>query len=260
MHEYLEMSTEEDIWTVRLNRPAERNVLSVGMMQALTAAAHRLQDEPAARAVILAANGPNFTAGADLKDAKRWGVDKASLAAQRAAPKIGERMCQAWEDIPAMTVCAVEGYCIGGGTALAICTDFRVVAASAYFRLPEVALGIPLSWGALPRLVRMLGPSRAKRAIALCETFTGRDAVDFGLADFHAGDGQAYAAALDLARRIALLPDVAVKMTKEAVNVTAHALNRLASFMAHDQVALAAQSAEAVAARSAFAAAKKRRS
>lgn len=260
MSEILQVGDSDGIWTVRINRPEVRNVLSIDLMNELTAVARRLQDEPDVRAVILAAAGDNFTAGADLKDPKRWDLSRAGVAERRAFPYIGERMCQAWEDIPAMTICAVEGHCIGGGTALAVCADFRVLARSAYFQLPEIALGIPLSWGALPRLVRLLGPARAKRAIVLCDRFTGREALEIGLADYLAEDGQAYAEALKLAGRIADLPETAVKMSKEAINVTANALNRLASFMARDQLALAAHGDEAVAARARFAERKKRKS
>ncbi len=260
MSAIVQVSNRDAIWTVRINRPEVRNVMSIELMNELTAVARRLQDEPGVRAVILAANGDNFTAGADLKDPQRWNLDTAGLAEQRALPHIGERMCQAWEDIPAMTIFAVEGYCIGGGTALAVCTDFRVIAASGYFQLPEIALGIPLSWGALPRLVRLLGPARAKRAIILCDKIGGQDAVDFGLAEYLAADGQAYAEALKLAQRIAELPETSVKMSKEAINVTANALNKLASFMARDQLALAARSDEAAAARAKFAARRKPRS
>ena len=71
--------------------------------------------------------------------------------------------------------------------------DFRVIGASAWFWLPEIAIGIPLGWGALPRLVRLLGPARAKRFIILCDRFKGREAVDFGLAEYLVADGQAYA-------------------------------------------------------------------
>ena len=223
----------------------------------MTQTAERLRDEAGVRAVILTAAGEHFSAGMDLKDLKRWDTDKQSLVERRALASTGERMCQAWENIPALTLCAIEGHCIGGGAALAVATDLRVIGASAWFWLPEIAIGIPLGWGALPRLVRLLGPAKAKRFIILCDRFAGREAVDFGLAEYLVADGQAYAEALNLAARIAALPEIPVKMSKEAVNATANALNHLASCMVSDQVALAAASEEAVAARAKFAARKK---
>lgn len=259
MHELLLIDATDGVYTVRINRPERRNVLSIELMESLTLAAHRLQQTEDCRAVILTATGPNFSAGVDLKDPRRWKLDKASLAERRAFPYVGERMCQAWEDVSAMTICAIEGHCIGGGAALALCTDFRVVGASAYLQFPEISIGLPLSWGAVPRLVRLLGPVGAKRAVVLCEKLAGARAVELGIADFIAPDGQTYAEAQALARRVAKLPDVAVKMSKEAINVTSNALNRLASFMARDQVALASQSTEAAAARAKFARRKKPR-
>lgn len=256
MSQLVDIQAKDGIWTVRLNRPEVRNAFSIELMRSLTQAAERLRDEAGVRAVVLAAAGEHFSAGMDLKDPKSWDPGKQSLAERRSLASTGERMCQAWENIPALTLCAIEGHCIGGGAALAVATDLRVIGASAWFWLPEIAIGIPLGWGALPRLVRLLGPARAKRFIILCDRFTGREAVDFGLAEYLVADGQAYAEALTLAARIAALPEVPVKMSKEAVNATANALNHLASFMVSDQVALAAGSEEAVAARARFAARK----
>jgi enoyl-CoA hydratase len=252
MKDVLQIENDEGITTVRINRPEHRNVLSIALMRALTETARQLHDADDVRAVILTGAGPHFSAGADLKDPRRWQLDQGDIASRRALPYIGERMCQAWEEIPAVTICAIEGHCIGGGAALAICADFRVVGTSGYLHFPEVALGLPLSWGALPRLVRMLGPVKAKQAVVLCEKFAGRQAVELGIADYLAADGETYREALALARKAAALPSLSVRMGKEAINVTSNALNKLASFMARDQLALAAHGAEAVAIREKF--------
>jgi len=251
--EQVDCDVREGIATVRIRRAERRNVLSIALMEELTAVATVLQGNADVRAVVLAAEGPNFSAGVDLKDPRRWNLDDASLAVRRALPYVGERMCQAWEDIPAVTVCAIEGHCVGGGAALAIATDFRVLGTSAYIHFPEVAIGLPLAWGALPRLVRLLGPAKAKRMVVLGEKLRGPEAVAFGIAEYVADDGHSLARAGALAEQAARLPAEAVRMGKEAINVTSNALNRLASFMARDQVALAAASREAVAARARFA-------
>jgi len=251
--EQVGVERQEDVVSVRIRRADRRNVLSIDLMEELTRIALSLQQDADVRAVVLAADGPNFSAGVDLKDPRRWNLDDASLGVRRAMPYVGERMCQAWEDIPAVTFCAIEGHCVGGGAALAIAADFRVLGASAYMHFPEVVIGLPLSWGALPRLVRLLGPAKAKRVVVLGEKLCGAEAVAFGIAEYIAEDGSSYARALDLATRVAGLPQDAVRMGKEAINVTSNALNRLASFMARDQVALAAGSREAVEARARFA-------
>jgi enoyl-CoA hydratase/carnithine racemase len=152
-----------------------------------------------------------------------------------------------------MTIGAIEGHCIGGGAALAAALDWRVIGSSAWFWLPEIALGLPLGWGALPRLVSLLGPARAKRFIILGERLQGQQALDFGLAEYLVPDGQAEAEALKLAQLVVDLPEVAVTMSKQAVNASANALSHLASHMVSDQLALALASEEALAARARFA-------
>jgi enoyl-CoA hydratase/carnithine racemase len=252
MSELLDIQAKGGVWSVRLNRPQTRNAFSLELMRSLTKTAQQLRDEPGLRAVVLCAAGPHFSAGMDLAEVQKSDASKLSLAERRTLAALGERMCQAWEDIPAMTIAAIEGHCIGGGAALAAALDWRVIGSSAWFWLPEIALGLPLGWGALPRLVSLLGPARAKRFIILGERLQGQQALDFGLAEYLVPEGQAEVEALKLAQRVVELPEVAVAMSKQAVNASANALNHLASHMVSDQLALALASEEALAARARF--------
>ncbi|MBZ4211409.1 MAG: enoyl-CoA hydratase/isomerase family protein [Rhodoferax sp.] len=253
MSDLIEIQASGGVWSVRLNRPQTRNAFSLELMRSLTKTAQQLRDEPGVRAVILCAAGPHFSAGMDLAEVQKSDAITLSLAERRTLAALGERMCQAWQDIPAMTIGAIEGHCIGGGAALAAALDWRVIGSSAWFWLPEIALGLPLGWGALPRLVSLLGPARAKRFIILGERLQGQQALDFGLAEYLVPDGQAEAEALKLAQRVVDLPEVAVTMSKQAVNASANALSHLASHMVSDQLALALASEEALAARARFA-------
>ena len=252
MSELLDIQAKGGVWSVRLNRPQTRNAFSLELIRSLTQTAEQLRDEPGVRAVVLCAAGPHFSAGMDLAEVQRSDASKLSLAERRTLAALGERMCQAWEDIPAMTIGAIEVHCIGGGAALAAALDWRVIGSSAWFWLPEIALGLPLGWGALPRLVGLLGPARAKRFIILGERLQGQQALDFGLAEYLVAEGQAEVEALKLAQRVVELPEVAVAMSKQAVNASANALNHLASHMVSDQLALALASEEALAARAWF--------
>ncbi len=252
MSELLDIQAKGGVWSVRLNRPQTRNAFSLELIRSLTQTAEQLRDEPGVRAVVLCAAGPHFSAGMDLAEVQKSDASKLSLAERRTLAALGERMCQAWEDIPAMAIGAIEGHCIGGGAALAAALDWRVIGSSAWFWLPEIALGLPLGWGALPRLVGLLGPARAKRFIILGERLQGQQALDFGLAEYLVADGQAEVEALKLAQRVVELPEVAVAMSKQAVNASANALNHLASHMVSDQLALALASEESLAARARF--------
>ena len=174
MSDLIEIQASGGVWSVRLNRPQTRNAFSLELMRSLTKTAQQLRDEPGLRAVVLCAAGPHFSAGMDLAEVQKSDASKLSLAERRTLAALGERMCQAWEDIPAMSIAAIEGHCIGGGAALAAALDWRVIGSSAWFWLPEIALGLPLGWGALPRLVSLLGPARAKRFIILGERLQGQ--------------------------------------------------------------------------------------
>jgi enoyl-CoA hydratase/carnithine racemase len=144
-------------------------------------------------------------------------------------------MCQAWEDLEQVTIAAIEGYCIGGGAALALACDFRIAGAGAYLRLPEIALGMNMSWRSLPRLAALVGPARAKRFAIFCEPCPADVALAWGMADEVTVAGGALAEARAWAAKVAALPPIPVRMTKEAVNAAAAALSRATSVMDRDQ-------------------------
>lgn len=235
---------------VTLDRGDGRNALSLALMAELTACAHAFARDAEISAIVLAAQGP-FCAGADLKDpdlAARAGM---TLAEQRVALKAGPDLCEAWERLEQVTICAIEGFCIGGGLALAVACDFRILGRRAHVRLPEIPLGMNMSWRAQPRLVALIGPSRTKRLVIFGEKLDADTAERWGLADAVCDDGAALATALDWAGRIAALPPVPVRMAKTAITACAQANAYATSFMDLDQFALTARTrdqAEAVAA------------
>ena len=85
--------------------------------------------------------------------------------------------------MPQITIAAIEGLAVGAGVALAIACDWRVIARDAYLYVPEVRIGLNLQWGALPRLVSLVGPARAKRITILCERMGADQAASWGLVE-----------------------------------------------------------------------------
>ncbi len=249
--ELLTVDFEERLAVVRLNRPAARNALSQALMRELTRCARDLAERTDIDVAILTGNEGCFSAGADLKDARSWGDPSLSLVARREIAALGTRMCKAWEELPQITLAAIEGYAVGGGLALSLACDWRVAADDAFVSLPEIALGIPLTWGTIARLTHLLGPSRAKRLTILCERVAAAEALAIGLVDYTAARGEALAKAREIAARTLAMPAAAVRMSKESVNAVVTALDHAGGYMAHDQLALAAASAESAAARDA---------
>lgn len=253
MYRNLKLELKDAIATVTLNRPESRNAMSAALMREMIACAGRLAARRELEVVIVRGSGACFSAGADLKDTRRWRNERLPLDRQREIASLGYRMARAWEELPQITLAAIEGYAIGGGLALAAALDWRVMARDAFVSLPEIALGIPLTWGTIPRLVNLVGPANAKRLAILCERFPAAEALAMGLADFLAPPGKALKVAHGIAAAVCALPRNSVRMSKESVNAYASIGAHAASHMAHDQVQLAAASPEAMAAREAFA-------
>lgn len=247
----VELTQVGSIATVTLDRGDGRNALSLRAMQALTDAATYLAADTSSNVVILCSQGA-FTAGADLKDPERIALRSGTRLEQRQSLKLGPDMCAAWEALEQITIAAIEKYCIGGGVALAVACDHRIAARDAFFRLPEIPLGMNMSWQTNPRTVALIGPSRAKLLTILGEPCPAQTGLEWGLVDEIAEPGQARDAARALAERYASVPPLSLRMTKQAINVSANPLGSATSFMDRDQFAYASTTADQVEAIQAF--------
>lgn len=227
------------IATVRFSRGDGRNALSAALMAELTETARTLARDTTTSAIILAGEGV-FSAGADLKDPASAQRANAPLIERREMLKAGPDLCDAWECLEQTTICAIEGFCIGGALSLAVACDFRILGAGAHVRLPEVPIGMNMSWRTLPRLVTLIGPARTKKLTLFGEKVLADEAERWGLADLVTPDGGTLEAARRWAEKIAALPPIPVRMAKAGINGAATALHRATSFMDLDQFALAA--------------------
>jgi enoyl-CoA hydratase/carnithine racemase len=238
----LAVRVEGAVCEVRLAREARRNAFSGGLMDQLTEVAVAIRKSTTIQAVILTGAETYFSAGADLTDPGSTPAAAPTLLELRQSARRGPDLCAAWEALEQVTVCAVEGYCIGGAAALAVACDFRIAGEGAYFRLPEIALGMNMSWRSLPRLASLVGPSRAKRLAIFCEACPADEALAWGLIDVKTPAGAALAEARAWAAKVAALPPIPVRMTKEAVNAASAALHQATSIMDRDQWVLTAMS------------------
>ncbi len=220
---------------VRFDRGVNRNAMDQDTLLALAEVALDLTSALDIHSVVLTGAADIFSAGIDLKDPAKWNEGGASLLARREVARRGARLCRLWEELPQLTIAAIEGPAVGGGAALALACDWRVVADDAFFCLPEAKVGLNMGWGTIPRLVNLIGPARTKRVLLLTERLGAQQALEWGLADEICETGQAVVAAATLAERALECPAVIVRMTKESVNLHANALNRLGFHMDADQ-------------------------
>ncbi|MEQ1782632.1 MAG: enoyl-CoA hydratase/isomerase family protein, partial [Hyphomonadaceae bacterium] len=239
---FISIETEGRIAIVRFDRGDKANALSAEALRQLTETARSFHARPGISAVILTGQASNFTLGADLKDPARLEQRGQGLSERRLSLRAGPDMCEAWEKIDAITILAIEGWCVGGGAALAVAMDLRVMAKSAKVYVPEVARGMNMSWGSIPRMTALVGPARAKRLAALCEKIDAETALSWGLADAVTDDGAALARAMEFARTAEALPPTALKMVKRDVNIAALALSQATAHRDLEAFALMEQS------------------
>lgn len=214
----LEVLREGPILRVWLNRPQRRNALDTTALEEVARLFSSLETDFETRVVVLGGRGEAFCAGADRKDppaaARMASGSDATERERRHAAQIGRRAARAIEESAVPTIARIHGYAIGGGVVLATACDFRVATEDAWLPVPEVDLGIPLTWGGTPRLAHEIGAARARELILLCERVDAATAGRFGLVHRVVAPSALDATVDALAARLAGKPEVAVHMTR----------------------------------------------
>lgn len=154
---------------VRIDRPHKRNAMSLAMWRRLATVFADLDADKAVRSIILTGTGGAFCAGADISE----------FAALRSSPSDGETYDLAVETAELAiiaskkpTIAAISGACVGGGLGLALCCDFRVADATAYFAIPAARLGIVYGITETRQLLLAVGQAKAREIL-----FAGRRIV-----------------------------------------------------------------------------------
>jgi enoyl-CoA hydratase len=189
------------------------NLVTGEMMERLDAALDAVAADAAARAVVLTGAGTRaFCAGSDVKEFE-------ALAGRVAQGKLlyEKYVYRKLAELPVPTIAAIEGDALGGGLELALCCDLRIASARARLGMPEVRLGVIPGSGGTQRLPAVVGPARAKELILVGELITAQRAEQIGLVNAVVGEGEALAAATDMAQRIAQRGPVAVREAKRLI-------------------------------------------
>ncbi|TDB86103.1 enoyl-CoA hydratase [Actinomadura sp. KC216] len=192
-----------------LDRPATRNAFTLESMAALQESLEEGMSDPQVRAFVLTGSGGTFCAGVDvavLRDATVTSTHDNLNALHRTVRTLAAGRKP--------VVAAVEGHAVGAGLSLALACDLVVAAEDATFRCAFPRLGLMADLGLLWSLPRRVGDGRARRMLMLDEPVRGDEAVAIGLADYRAAPGEALRTAMDVARRLAEQPPLAVAFTK----------------------------------------------
>ena len=211
-YETLRVEREGALMTVRFSRQEKRNAINNRMHEELQSLCLELGKDFETRVVILAGEGSGFSAGADTSEWGKPGPD--DELALRYASGIGSRTSAAMESLDQITIAALHGFVVGGAVVLALSCDLRVASETTWFSIPEVELGLPLSWNALPRLSREVGPARALELTITCDRFTAAQAYEYGMLSQVTPDGEEMTKARQMAERVISMPPLPVALTK----------------------------------------------
>ena len=207
---------EPGIAVLTLDRPASRNALSLGMMAALQVAIDLLGDDADVAAIVLAANGPAFCAGHDLKELTAHRADfDGGRAFFRQTMELCAQLMQTIIRCPKPVIAAVEATATAAGCQLVASCDLAVASDHARFCTPGVNIGLFCSTP-MVALSRNVPRKRAMEMLLLGELIGASEAAQYGLVNKAVSQEDVMPAALDYARRIAAKSSATVAIGKEA--------------------------------------------
>jgi enoyl-CoA hydratase len=228
----LSIEVEDTVATVWLDRPEARNAMGVDLWRDLPRAMEAVSTDAAVRVVVVAAKGPHFSVGLDLKAMGEMltsgGSGPATEQGGKAAPSPADRSRRARlnilhlqdaitavADCPKPVIAAVHGYCIGGGVDLIAACDIRLASADAVFSVREAKMAIVADLGSLQRLPAIISAGHLNELALTAKDISAERAKEIGLVNDVAADADGVAkAARALAAEIAANSPLAVQGTK----------------------------------------------
>jgi len=203
--------TDQGVMRLRLNRPEKKNALTRAMYSELTARLEAASADDGVRAVVISAEGGDFSAGNDILDFAQ-GAAELQTAALDDVPVF--RFLKALTFFEKPLIAAVRGQAVGVGVTMLLHCDLVVVADDVRLSLPFLKLGLVPEAGSTLLLPRRIGHQRAFAWMALGEVIGAGDAKELGLVNRIAPADQVEAVAGEMAAKVAALPPTALKRTK----------------------------------------------
>ena len=211
-YEYIQVDTPAaGVGRVTLHRPKALNALSTPLLREVNAAMRAFDSDPDIGAMILTGGDNVFAAGADIKEMSgKSAVDM----------YMGESLVDLFDfrRLSKPVIAAVSGYALGGGCEVAMSCDMIVASETAVFGQPEINLGIIPGAGGTQRLTRAVGKALAMEIMLTDRRLDAREALAAGLVNRVASVDNFMGVAIDIAQQVARRSQVAVRLTKEAVN------------------------------------------
>jgi 3-hydroxypropionyl-coenzyme A dehydratase len=174
---YIQLEPQADIAIIKINRPEALNALNTDVIFELSRTIDIISVDDDIKAVIITGAGErSFCAGADIS----YMVSITPIMAEKYASSAQEVLNKI-EKLEKPVIAAINGFALGGGCELAMVCDIRIASSNAKLGQPEVTIGIPPGWGGTQRLLRIVGPSKAKEMIFTGKMISAEEAEQIGL-------------------------------------------------------------------------------
>ncbi len=206
MNDHIEVSQDNGVLTVRFNRPERKNALTRSMYAAMADTLDRAHTDKSVRVILFVGQDGVFTGGNDLGDFLE------NPPRDEATPVY--RFISGLPRAAVPLIAAVDGPAVGIGTTMLLHCDMVLVTERAQLHLPFVNLALVPEAGSTFLLPRLTGNARAAELLMLGEPFSGRDAVDLGIANRVCEPEDLERQAVELAQKLAAKPPAALRATK----------------------------------------------
>ena len=174
---YIQLEPQGEIALLRINRPEALNAMNIDVISELSRTVDIVGADESIKVVIITGTGEkSFCAGADIS----YMVNIDPITAEKYASS-AQSVLNKIEHLEKPVIAAVNGYALGGGCELAMVCDIRIASSNAKMGQPEVTIGIPPGWGGTQRLMRLVGPAKAKELVFTGKMISAEEAFQLGL-------------------------------------------------------------------------------
>ncbi len=206
---------EDGIGHIVFNNPDKRNAVSLEMWQLVAELLDDYETDPAVRLVILSgAGGKAFVSGADIS---KFDSERATQEAVAEYARVTGGTFTRLQEFPKPTIAKINGYCVGGGVALAVCCDIRICEDVSKFSIPAARLGLGYQAKYVKRLSDLVGPSFTKEIFFTARLFDAEEARMMGLVNRVVPASELDACVADYAERITANAPLTIAALKAAV-------------------------------------------
>ena len=233
IYKNISISKKTDTCHISLNNPKKLNALSSSTLVEISKACDEVASNKKIKIVIFSSTSKNFSAGADLTE-----IEKNKTLEDYWHENYGRKCINSILNLPQLSICLIEGYCLGGAAVIASACDFRMAEKNSLIGYPEIELGMNLSWFGLPLAISCLGLSEAKHVILSGEKFSALEMQNKGFINETFDLNDKSECLKKWTSKFKKMPGLQLKMIKKSANEIAFAQARAVMHMEFDQFLL----------------------